>query len=350
MSDGRWHYMHVVAAVRIHWGSDMDQRTIGSLTVPVVGLGCNQFGTATCDEATSHQVIAEALEAGINYFDVADEYGQNYADRADPGGWGASEEILGRALRGRRDEVIIATKFGSHPNGDDSRGGNSAAWARVAVEDSLRRLGTDHIDLYQVHFPDPAVPISETLSVLDELVRAGKVREIGCCNFTGEMLREAFRAAEEGGLRPFVSVQNSLNLFQRGALEDALPACQELGMAFIPYYPLASGMLTGKYRRGMDLPSDTRLTDGLMVTAEARDRLFSDRTFARLEALDKFATDRGRTLLELAIGWLLAHPSVATVIAGAAKPGQAASNAAAADWRLSLDEANQATQALSAAT
>jgi aryl-alcohol dehydrogenase-like predicted oxidoreductase len=314
-----------------------------------MGLGCNQFGTAACDPATSRKIIAEALGAGITYFDVADEYGQNYADRNDPGGWGASEEILGRALRGERDGVAIATKFGSHPNGDEARGGNSARWARIALDDSLRRLETDYIDLYQVHFPDPQVPIEETLSVLDEFVRAGKVREIGCCNFTSDMLREARGAAEDGQFRPFVAVQNVLNLFQRGALDDALPACHELGTAFIPYYPLASGMLTGKYRRGMDLPSGTRLTDGLMVSAEARKRLFSDRTFNRLEALEKFASDRGHSLLELAIGWLLAQPSVATIIAGAAKPGQASSNAGAAGWRLSLEEANEATQTVLAA-
>jgi len=331
----------------------MDQRNIGSLTVPVVGLGCNQFGTATCDEATSRQVVAEALDGGITYFDVADEYGQNYADRSVVGGFGRSEEILGRALQGRRDSVVIATKFGSHPNGEEAapngRGGNSARWVRVAVEDSLRRLGTDYIDLYQVHFPDPSVPITETLGALDDIVQTGKVREIGCCNFTDAMLDEAAGVASGGGLRPFVSVQNSLNLFQRGALDSVVPACERLGMSFIPYYPLASGMLTGKYRRGMALPSDTRLTDGFMVTAEARARLFSDRTFARLEALEEFASARGHSLLELAIGWLLAQPTVATVIAGAAHPGQAAANAAAAGWRLSAEEAEEATQAVLAA-
>ncbi len=269
----------------------MDHRRIGSLTVPVVGLGCNQFGTATCDEATSREVVGEALDGGITYFDVADEYGQNYADHSVAGGWGRSEEILGRALRGRRDSVIIATKFGSHPNGEDAgRGGNSAKWVKVAVEDSLRRLGVDYIDLYQVHFPDPSVPIAETLGALDEVVQAGNVREIGCCNFTDVMLDEAADAAKEGGLQPFVSVQNSLNLFQRGALDAVVPACERLGVSFIPYYPLASGMLTGKYRRGMALPSDTRLTDGFMVTAESRAKLFSDKTFARLEALEAFAS------------------------------------------------------------
>jgi aryl-alcohol dehydrogenase-like predicted oxidoreductase len=324
----------------------MEQRSIGSLSVSVVGLGCNQFGTATCDRGTSHKIVDEALEAGVNYFDVADEYGQNYGDPTDPRGWGLSEEILGQALAGRRDRVVLATKFGSHPHGDESRGGNSAGWARLALEDSLRRLGTDYVDLYQVHFPDPGVPVTETLGVLDEFVRAGKVREIGCCNFSGEMVRDARQAAKEGGFRPFVSVQNALNLFQRGALTDVLPVCQDLDMAFIPYYPLASGMLTGKYRRGMELPSDTRLTDGLIVSAEARNRLFSDTTFARLEALEKFATERGHSLLELAVGWLLAQAGVATVIAGAAKAGQVSSNAGAAAWRLSPDEANQAVEAL----
>ena len=324
----------------------MEHRNIGSLIVSVVGVGCNQFGTATCDETTSRAIISEALESGVTFFDVADEYGENYADPNDPAGWGASEEILGRSLKGHREQVVIATKFGSHPHGDESRGGNSARWARRALEDSLRRLRTEYIDLYQVHFPDPEVPIEETLSVLTDFVVAGKVREIGCCNFTSEMLHEAARSSNTGAFRPFVSVQSALNVFQRGALEDVLPACHELGMAFIPYYPLASGMLTGKYRRGMPLPSDTRLTDGRMVGPDARERLFSDRTFARLDALEGFAGERGHSLLELAIGWLLAQPRVASVIAGAAKPGQVASNAAATGWRMSLAEADQATQTM----
>jgi aryl-alcohol dehydrogenase-like predicted oxidoreductase len=327
----------------------MEHRTIGRLSASVVGLGCNQFGTAACDEATSATVVGEALDAGITFFDVADEYGQNYADPSDPRGWGRSEEILGKALKGHRHEVVIASKFGSHPHGDAERGGNSARWVRTAVEDSLRRLGTDHIDLYQAHFPDPGVPIGETLSALDEIVRAGKVREIGCCNFTSEMLTEAAETSSGLGVGRFVSAQNPLNLFQRGALEDLLPTCERLDIGFIPYYPLASGMLTGKYRRGSELPSDTRLTDGVMIGPEVRERLFSDRTFARLEALEAFAHQRGHTLLELAFAWLLAQPAVATVIAGAARPGQASANGAAGSWSLSPDEADQATQALLAA-
>jgi aryl-alcohol dehydrogenase-like predicted oxidoreductase len=327
----------------------MEQRRIGSLSVSVMGLGCNQFGTRTCDAGTSARIVGEALDAGITYFDVADEYGQNYADRTAVGGWGASEEILGEALTGHRDEVIIATKFGSHPNADQERGGNSARWARTALEDSLRRLNVEYVDLYQVHFPDPTVPIAETLGVLDEAVRAGKVREIGCCNFSGEMLLDAAREADAGGYRRFASAQNPLNLFQRGILDDVVPACESLGMAVIPYYPLASGMLTGKYSRREALPSDTRLTDGFMVGREARERLFSDKTFARLEALEQFASARQHSLLELAIGWLLAHPAVATVIAGAAKPGQAFSNARAAGWQLSPEDARQIVDTVIAA-
>jgi aryl-alcohol dehydrogenase-like predicted oxidoreductase len=321
----------------------MEQRQIGSLGVSVLGLGCNQFGTRACDPATSERVILEAHDAGITFFDVADEYGQNYADRSVVGGWGASEEILGRALKDRRDDVVIATKFGSHPNGDESRGGNSPAWVRVAVEDSLRRLGTDRIDLYQAHFPDPSVPIAETLGVLNELIADGKVREIGCCNFTAAMLTEADEAARSDGLQGFASVQNPLNLFQRKELTEAIPACETLGLAFIPYYPLASGMLTGKYRRGDELPSDTRLTDGFMVTPAVRDKLFSDKTFDRLEALEAFARSHDRSMLELAIGWLLAQPPVAAVIGGASKPGQATTNAGAAGWHMSRDEAAEAT-------
>ena len=185
--------------------------------------------------------------------------------------------------------------------------------------------------------------------MLDEFVQAGKVREIGCCNFAEAMVREAATVADAGGLRAFVSLQNALNLFQRAAVENAIPVCEELGLHFIPYFPLASGMLTGKYQRGMELPNDTRLTDGHMVNAEARERLFSERTFNRLEALQKFAAERGHSLLELAFGWLLAQPTVSTVIAGAAKPGQATSNAAAAGWRLSRGEADEAMQVVLAA-
>lgn len=325
----------------------MEQRRIGELAVSVVGLGCNQLGTAFCDEATTGRIVGEALDAGITYFDTADEYGANYSDHDDPAGWGRSEELLGRALGKRRDQVVIGSKFGVRPHGQLEGGGASARWARTALEATLRRLGTDHVDLYQVHFPDPAVPVEETLEVLDQLVRAGKVREIGCCNFTGGALEEAARVAAVGGWRPFASVQSPLNLIQRATLEEVMPTADRLDMAFIPYYPLASGMLTGKYRRGQPPPPASRLAD--QVGDDVRSRLLSDRSFARLEALEALAAEHGRSLLELAVGWLLGHANVATVIAGAAKPGQAAANAAAAGWRLTPEQVARATSVVAGA-
>jgi aryl-alcohol dehydrogenase-like predicted oxidoreductase len=309
----------------------VEHRLIGGLSVSVVGMGCNQLGT-TCDERMSAQIVGEALDAGVSYFDTADEYGRNYLDPTDERGWGVSEEYLGRALKGRRDDAVIASKFGVRPPGSSDRGGAGAGWIEIAVEDSLRRLGTDRIDLYQLHIPDPTVPIGETLGALDRLVHAGKVREVGCCNLSGEELDHAASVADELGVGPFVSVQSPLNVIQRAGLADVMPSCERLGMAFIPYYPLASGMLTGKYRRGERPSSGTRLTDQLPT--EVRDRLFSDRTFDRLEALEGFAASHGHTLLELAFAWLLGHPNVATVIAGAAKPGQVSANARAAGWQL----------------
>jgi aryl-alcohol dehydrogenase-like predicted oxidoreductase len=325
----------------------MERRAIGNLQASVVGIGCNQFGTKSCDEPSSRRVIDEAFDAGITFFDTADEYGTAYFDPHDRSGWGASEEILGRALRGRRDDVVVASKFGAHPHGDDERGGNSARWIRQAIEDSLRRLQTDWIDLYQVHFPDPSVPIDETLGALRDLVEAGKVREVGCCNFSAEQLQEARDAVESGAGLRFVSAQSALNLFQRGALDDVIPACREMEMAFVPYYPLASGMLTGKYRRGRPMPTGTRLVD--QVPDDTKQRVFSERAFARVEALTAHAEASGHTLLELAFAWLLAQPTVATVIAGAAKPGQAAANANAATWRLSPDEVQEVTHVVSTA-
>jgi aryl-alcohol dehydrogenase-like predicted oxidoreductase len=318
----------------------VERRLIGELSVSVVGMGCNQLGTV-CDERTSAQIVGEAIDAGIDYFDTADEYGRNYLDPTDERGWGVSETYLGRALAGRRDDVVVATKFGVHPPGNSDRGGAGARWIGIAVEDSLRRLGTDRIDLYQLHIPDPTVPINETLTALDRLVRAGKVRQVGCCNLSGPALEEADAVAAQLGVRPFVSVQSPLNVIQRAGLDDVMPACERLGMAFIPYYPLASGMLTGKYRRRDRPSSGTRLTDQLPADAQAR--LFSDRTFDRLEALEAFASAHGHSLLELAFAWLLGHPSVATVIAGAAKVGQTSANARAAGWRLEPEQLGQIT-------
>ena len=294
----------------------METRKIGSLDVSVVGLGCNNFGRRL-DAAQSAVVVDAALDAGINFFDTADSYGG-----------GQSEEFIGRALGPRRNAVVIATKFGSRMEGQGS--GASAAYVRQACEASLRRLGTDHIDLYQLHRPDPQVPIAETLGALDELVRAGKVREIGCSNFSAEQIREA-EAAQAGGAR-FVSVQNEYSLLKRDAERDVLPECERAGIMFLPYFPLASGLLTGKYRRGQPAPSGSRLAGG------GRADQLSDQNLAIVEELIQFAEARGHTILELAVSWLLARPVVASVIAGATKPEQVHANAAAGQWRLTADE------------
>ena len=291
----------------------MDTRRIGSLDVSVVGLGCNNFGRRLDSDATS-AVVDAALDAGITFFDTADVYGGT-----------KSEEYLARALGGRRDEVVLATKFGSPV--DEQRKGARPEYVRQAAEDSLRRLGTDRIDLYQLHTPDPQVPIGETIGALNELVKAGKVREIGCSNFSADQLREAEQATREGAAR-FASVQNEYSLLHREPEGDVLPECERLGLAFIPYFPLANGLLTGKYRRGKDAPAGSRLDSA------RGERLLTDRNLDVVERLIGFSESRGRTILELAFSWLLTRPAVASVIAGATSSEQARSNAAAAGWEL----------------
>ena len=292
----------------------MKQRQIGSLDVSEVGLGCNNFGWRLDVEASA-DVVRSALDAGITFFDTADIYGG-----------GRSEEFLGQALDARRDEVVIATKFGNPMEGQGK--GASAAYVRTAAEASLRRLRTDRIDLYQLHTPDPDVPIEETLAALDELVRAGKVREIGCSNFSVEQLREASEAVRGDAAR-FVSVQNEYNLLHREPDEGVLEECERLGLAFLPYFPLASGLLTGKYRRGQPPPEGSRITG----SGRFADML-SDRNLAIVEGLIRFAEARGHTILELAISWLLSRPTVASVISGATSAEQARANAGAAGWKL----------------
>jgi aryl-alcohol dehydrogenase-like predicted oxidoreductase len=334
-------------------------------------MGCNQLGV-TCDADGAQVLVHEALDAGINYFDVADEYGRRYWDLTDPA-WGVAEEHLGRALRGRRDRAFIATKFGVRPPTRLELGGASPRWIATAIEDSLRRLDTDYVDLYQLHVPDPNVPIGDTLMALDALVQAGKVRAIGCSNLSAEQLAEADRVASELGTPHFLSNQGLLNLFARAALAEVMPACERLGMKFIPYYPLARGVLTGKYRRDKPLPEDTRLSlydvvdvpldvaretpwlvaqgggrslhTRLPVKASqaTRDQTLTEQTFARIEALESYATARGHTLLELAFGWLLAFPAVTTAIAGVARPGQATANANATGWEFTPTEFDEIT-------
>jgi aryl-alcohol dehydrogenase-like predicted oxidoreductase len=295
----------------------MDTRRIGSLEVSVIGLGCNNFGRRLDFYATS-AVVDAALDAGITFFDTADVYGGT-----------KSEEYLGRALGRRREDVVIATKFGSAV--DEQRKGARPQYVRQAAEDSLRRLGTDRIDLYQLHTPDPQVPIEDTLGALDELVRAGKVREIGCSNFSAEQLRALEEASHHGAAR-FVSVQNEYSLMHREPEHDVLPECERAGLAFIPYFPLANGLLTGKYRQGQDAPTGSRLHSG------RGDRLLTDQNLTIVEDLIEFSKSRGHTILELAFSWLLRRPAVVSVIAGATSPEQARSNAAAASWELTDTE------------
>ena len=295
----------------------METRRIGTLQVSVVGLGCNNFGWRI-DAAATAAVVDAALDAGINFFDTADIYGG-----------GESEEFLGRALGRRRNEVVIATKFGMRM--DDERRGARPEYVRRAAEDSLRRLGTDRIDLYQLHQPDPQTPVAETLGALDELVRAGKVREIGCSNFSEEQLRAAGAAIREGAAR-FVSVQNEYSLIHREPESGVIPECVRAGMAFIPYFPLANGLLTGKYRRGQPHPEGSRAQAGFGP------KVFTDRNLALVESLARFAESRGHSMLELAVSWLAVQPAVASVIAGAKTPEQVKANVPAASWRLGTSD------------
>ena len=296
----------------------MRTRRLGSsqLDVTVVGLGCNNFG-GRIGEDESWAVIDAALDAGVTFFDTADVYGNK----------GGSEEIIGRALAGRRDRVVLATKFG-HDLGDGETARGARPYIRKAVEASLRRLQTDWIDLYQYHRPDGVTPVEETLGALDELVQEGTVRAIGSSNFTAEMVEEAHAVAGEGGLTPFVSEQSEYSWLVRQAEEELLPACERLGVGFIPYFPLASGLLTGKYRRGEPAPEGTRL----------HGRELDDAHLDRVEQLEAFAAERGVTLLDVAIGGLAAVPGVVSVIAGATKPEQVRANAAAGGWEPSADD------------
>jgi len=294
----------------------METRKIGSLTVSVVGLGCNNFGRRL-DAAQTAIVVNACLENGINFFDTADVYG----------GEGRSETYLGQALKGRRNEVIIASKFGLAIDGQGR--GAHPDYIRTAVEASLSRLGTDYIDLYQLHEPDPDVPIADTLGALNELVLAGKVREIGSSNFSAEQIREAEAAVKPGTAR-FLSVQNRYSLLHREPEQDGvLTECERLGLAFLPYFPLESGLLTGKIRQGQAAPQGTRLSE-----SGAASRFITDHNLAIVERLIHFAESRGHTILELAFAWLLARPAVASVIAGATKAEQVNTNAAAAGWSL----------------
>jgi aryl-alcohol dehydrogenase-like predicted oxidoreductase len=293
--------------------SALPKRPLGDsgLEVSQVGLGCNNFGRRVDLEGT-RAVVDAAIEAGVTFFDTADIYGE-----------GQSEELLGQVLEGRRDEVVLATKFGMDMHdGKGPRG--SADYIRQAAQNSLRRLRTDVIDFYWYHQPDGQTPIAETLEALDELVRAGSVRAVGASNFSAEQVEEADQVARDHGFTRFTAIQNEYSLIVRDAEEDVLPLCRRLGLGFVPYFPLASGLLTGKYRRGERGPEGARLS--------GRDQVASDEQFALVDALTEYADERGASLLQVAIGALLARDAVASVIAGATTAEQVRGNAEAGTW------------------
>lgn len=292
------------------------------LQVSAIGLGCNNFG-GRLDARATRSVVDAALDAGITLLDTADIYG----------GRGGSETHLGEVLKGRRDQVVLASKFGfdgvdmGYGPAAGSRGGR--AYVRRAVEESLRRLQTDHIDLYQLHSPDPTVPVAETLAALTELVAEGKIRYLGHSNFSGWQLAEAAHVARETGAAPFVSAQNEWSLLERSAERELVPAALHYGVGVLPYFPLANGLLTGKIRRGAPVPAGSRL--------EGRDAYLTDERLDIVEALAALAEKHGRTVLELAIGWLSAQPGCASVIAGATSAEQVRANAAVADRPLDAE-------------
>ncbi len=299
----------------------METRSVGSLEVSVAGLGCNNFGMRI-DEAATQAVVDAALDVGINHFDTADMYGG-----------GKSEEFLGRALGSRRGDVVITTKVGGRaPEGE--AGGSETLITRVCDE-SLARLGTDYIDLYLLHYPDEKTPIAETLGAFAKLIAAGKVREVGCSNFTGAMLEEADAVARELGVPRFVNAQNDYSLLNRAVEDDVIPACERLGVVLMPYFPLASGVLTGKYKRGEPHPEGSRLA----AWGPMADTFASEERMDVVERLLGYAEAHGHTLTELALSWLAGAPTVGSVIAGATSPEQVRANAAATcAWTLTPEE------------
>ncbi|MEU4155583.1 aldo/keto reductase [Actinoplanes sp. NPDC026670] len=302
----------------------MTYRRLGDsgLVVSVVGIGCNNFGRKLDLDGT-REVVDAALDAGINLFDTADIYGTPH---------GSSEQLLGAALKGRRDEVVLATKFGMDMEGLNGRDFGARGARRYivrAVEASLRRLETDHIDLYQMHAPDPATPIDETLSALDDLVRSGKVRYLGNSNFSGWQIADADWVARSGNQTRFISAQNQYSLLARDVETEVIPACERFGLGFLPFFPLESGLLTGKYRRGEQPPAGTRMANERYASWLAR------ADWDTIEALTAFGAERDRSLLEVAVAGLAAQPGVTSVIAGATTAEQVQANASAGAWRLS---------------
>ncbi len=310
----------------------MEFRTVGSsgLRVSLSGLGGNNFGP-NLDEQETCAVVHAALDVGVTFFDTADSYGDD----------GRSETLLGKALAGHRDEVVIATKFGTPLGSGVYEGGGSRRYIVRAVEASLRRLGTDWIDLYQMHYPDSITPIAETLAALDDLVHAGKVRYVGSSNLLGWQIADADWIARTAGTTPFISAQNEWNLLDTRLEREVLPACKRFGIGMFPYHPLASGVLTGKYTRGAPPQPGFRLAKW-----EYHDHLLNDENFDAVDRLVAFAAEHGRTVGELALAWLAAHQEVSSVIAGATTPEQVRANAAALEWELDTDTVYEAVFAV----
>jgi aryl-alcohol dehydrogenase-like predicted oxidoreductase len=307
----------------------MEYRQLGrsGLTVSAVGLGCNNFGMRIDAEATD-KVVHQSLDEGITFFDTAEMYGG-----------GKSEEFLGAALGARRDEVVIATKFGG-PRSAGVYAPGSRRNVVNAVEGSLRRLGTDYIDLYYQHYTDPNTPVEETLEALTDLVGQGKVRYIASSNVTGWMVADADHLAANRGLQRFTGCQIEWSLLNRFVENEIVPACQKFELGIVPYFPLASGLLTGKHQRGVPFAEDSRMSNAYFASAA------TDENWDRIERLTKVAEDAGHTILELAICWLLSQPGVSSVLTGATKPEQVTSNVASSDWRLSTTELAAVAEAL----
>jgi aryl-alcohol dehydrogenase-like predicted oxidoreductase len=309
----------------------MEYRRLGNsgLQVSLAGLGCNNFGMRIDAEQT-RAVVHRALDEGITLFDTADIYGNR----------GQSEEMLGKALGNRRHEVVLASKFGMAMGDGPYKIGGSRWYITRACEGSLKRLGTDYLDLYQIHQPDPLTPEEETLSTLDTLVRAGKVRYLGHSNYAGWQAADAAWIAKSHGWTPYVSAQNQYNLLDRSIEKELMPACREFGVGILPFFPLASGFLTGKYRRGEKPAEGTRFA----AMRRLADPMLTEANFALLERLDEFAGKRGHTLLELAIGWLATQPEISSVISGATSPEQVKQNAKAINWKLTAEEMDEVSK------
>ena len=303
----------------------MEYRTLGDsgLKISLAGLGCNNFGMR-CDGEQTRAVVHRALDEGVTFFDTADIYGNR----------GGSEELLGKGLGKRRREVVVATKFGMAMGSGPYECGASRRYIMAAAEASLRRLDTDYLDVYQLHQPDPDTPQEETLAALDDLVRAGKVRYLGNSNFSGWQVADADWISRTHSLARYVSAQNQYNLLDRRIERDLLPACQKFGLGMLPYFPLASGFLTGKYRRGAEAPKGTRLA---LMQPMAK-QVMTEQNFATLERLEEFARGRGHTLVELAMSWLACQPVVSSVISGATRPEQVTENVKACGWKLTHEE------------